>query len=846
MLKMKKSLFEKILILAAVLIFGSLLPFLGKFDQPLQDEFLRLSARETLPAPVSLMLFSEKDLQQLGGWPVSRNIYGYLIYLLKQLDVRVIGFDLFFAEKSKFPDEDDQFLVQACEPGQVVNSCYFSGAAAPENPMPPDTAFANFKNAPRAPWPLMLPFSALWQQNSALGFSNLIPEEDGAIRRTHLLQTQGEQVVPAFALKIAATFAGGNSPQIQSLLKNLPANGFWIHFQIKPENLPVISPLQFIHQVQQGTVPEATRAAIAGKIVLVGIASENLGSFKTVPVSAVFPVTAIHAQIIANILNHDFLRPVGVWPAWVIFVLWGGLYGMLKRRKFWQQLVTLLVAGILLSAGALLLIQQNLLLPVSGIFLGALLWAGVGTVLQSRDWTARFNQATGKWQALEAELAAKSAQMMQLKAALAGGKGSEATLKTKLETYRQEIFRLQKQLQEQVPAESKITTIPAQTAFPEILCAENSPLLPVLRQVQRVAPTNTTVLIQGESGTGKELIARALHQNSPRSGGPFLAFNCAALVENLVESELFGHEKGAFTGAIQTRKGLFEMARGGTLFLDEITETSPAFQSKLLRVLQEREFSRVGSRQVIRADVRIIAASNQPVKTCVADGRFREDLFYRLSVILLEIPPLRQRSGDIPLLIAHFCPDGGKQFSADALELLQQYPWPGNVRELQNLVERARLLSETRVISAEWLQGQLEFRPPSGANADSLGAQILEKWRAREFHFSAISAIAGELGNLHRSTVTEHLKGIIFQAFFENGFDELRTVRALNPAPAEELDRRLQKRIHTYLQNLKNSLLPTLSVDENLVQRRSQLKNLPQKYHFYFEELVRAALEKRW
>jgi two-component system response regulator HydG len=223
----------------------------------------------------------------------------------------------------------------------------------------------------------------------------------------------------------------------------------------------------------------------------------------------------------------------------------------------------------------------------------------------------------------------------------------------------------------------------------------------VFKTVSQIASSRASVLITGESGTGKELIAAAIHERSPRAKGPFVKLHCAALAESLLESELFGHERGSFTGAQARRDGRFQQAHGGTLFLDEIGEIAPAVQVKLLRFLQEREFERVGGNETISVDVRVIAATNRDLKRMVADGAFREDLFYRLNVINLEMPSLRERPSDVPLLAVHFlrkyAGENGKQiggFETEALALLSTYAWPGNVRELENVVERAVVMAQ--------------------------------------------------------------------------------------------------------------------------------------------------------
>ena len=242
----------------------------------------------------------------------------------------------------------------------------------------------------------------------------------------------------------------------------------------------------------------------------------------------------------------------------------------------------------------------------------------------------------------------------------------------------------------------------------------------VFDTIMQVAPTRATVLVTGESGTGKELLAAALHEHSARAQGPFIKLHCAALAENLLESELFGHERGAFTGALARRDGRFLQADGGTLFLDEIGEISPAIQIKLLRFLQEREFERVGGNQTIKVDVRIIAATNRDLQHEVSQGRFREDLYYRLNVVAVEMPPLRVRREDVPVLAMYFLQRHARandkdvqMFNDAALALMSQYDWPGNVRELENAVERAVVVCRGTEIVAEDLPRALLASPPA-------------------------------------------------------------------------------------------------------------------------------------
>jgi DNA-binding NtrC family response regulator len=248
----------------------------------------------------------------------------------------------------------------------------------------------------------------------------------------------------------------------------------------------------------------------------------------------------------------------------------------------------------------------------------------------------------------------------------------------------------------------------------------NSPKMQeIFATVVRVAPTRATVLLAGESGVGKDMIGRAIHEHSPRKDRPYVKINCTAIPENLMESELFGYEKGAFTGANTSKPGKFEQADGGTVFLDEIGDVPPAIQVKLLRVLQEREFERLGSNKTMKTDVRVIAATNVDLRAALENGTFREDLYYRLNVVPLNIPSLRERKEDIPFLVAHFAKKFNGEISDGAMERLMNHYWPGNVRELENVVERSILLASGPRVEAEDVRIDTSERAPRAGSADN-------------------------------------------------------------------------------------------------------------------------------
>lgn len=287
--------------------------------------------------------------------------------------------------------------------------------------------------------------------------------------------------------------------------------------------------------------------------------------------------------------------------------------------------------------------------------------------------------------------------------------------------------------------ETENSRLRAEHSIDHGMVGESAALRRVCRLIGQVAPSETTVLICGESGTGKELVARAIHNNSPRKNKPFIAVNCAAVTDTLLESEFFGHERGSFTGAVAQKRGKFELADGGTLFLDEVGEMSPALQAKLLRVLQERVFERVGGSRTLPANVRIIAATNRDLKQCIADRAFRADLFYRLNVVSIQMPPLRERHEDIPLLAGFFA---GRAIAPDARLCLTRYSWPGNIRELQNAMEHAVVLGDGGCIRLEDLPASVR---QSACQEEAHDYQSAVQGSRKQSILQAIGRTAGNL-----------------------------------------------------------------------------------------------------
>jgi transcriptional regulator with PAS, ATPase and Fis domain len=364
--------------------------------------------------------------------------------------------------------------------------------------------------------------------------------------------------------------------------------------------------------------------------------------------------------------------------------------------------------------------------------------------------------------------------------------------------------------------------------------------------IKKSAPTDASVLITGESGTGKELAARAVYLLSERKDGKFVAVNCAALTESLLESELFGHVKGAFTGAVTDKIGKFEAANGGTIFLDEIGETSENFQVKLLRVLQSGEYDKVGSVKSEFTDARVISATNKDLNILIKEKKFREDLFYRLNVININIPPLRERKEDVESIARYFCDSDEKkyQLSLATLKTLIDYDWPGNVRELESVIKRAKVFCEAEKRSLI----QLNDLPVGIVKNVKLNFEdlVIDSLRVKNFSHSSINETAKELGNVSRTLVAENFRGYSLKLFVENNFDEVKTVSVIADSSDQEILNRVKSKLDIWISNISKDVEPfsSLNFEEIKVKLNSKYKNLPQKFHYYLDEVIMKLLIK--
>jgi len=431
-------------------------------------------------------------------------------------------------------------------------------------------------------------------------------------------------------------------------------------------------------------------------------------------------------------------------------------------------------------------------------------------------------------------------EKLQKELSIAGVDSSNLTEKIKY--LKEDISRLKEKESDKEEAELKKPT-EVKNFYGIVYCSKI--IDKVVSLISKAAPGNATILITGESGTGKELAAQAIHSLSERSNNNFIAVNCGALSDTLLESELFGHVKGAFTGAIVDKIGRFEAADKGTIFLDEVAETSENFQIKLLRVIQTGDFEKVGSSKTSHCDIRIVAATNKNLEQAIKEKKFREDLYYRLNVIKIELPPLRERKEDIEILARHFLSNesSGLKLSKAVLDGLTKYEWKGNVRELEAVIKRASIFAK----AAGRNLIQLDDLPEEIVKGIRLNFEdlVIESLREKKFSHSSINETANELGNISRTLISENYRGVFFKTYVENNCDLETAISLIAASDDEQLKERVKAKLERFLSNIESDIKALGSNEFEIVKSKftSKYKNLPQKFHHYLDEIIKRYLK---
>ncbi|HEV8585120.1 MAG TPA: sigma 54-interacting transcriptional regulator [Methylomirabilota bacterium] len=819
------------LVAAALALFGG--PGVTALDWSVYDRWLR--ARPPVPETPSLLVVARDPASEArfgtGTW--DRAVLARVVAALGRGGAAVVALDVPLGTPSapgRGGAGSDALLAQAAQTVDVVS---IAGPASP--------------------------------RDAKVGHVIAEPDADGVVRGVPASLRLGDRDVPAFGLILVATLTGISAADLRVPVdvrgRTLVdfAGGAW------PQGVRVFSFLDLWLAIEQGHA-DKIRALVDDDAVVVVTEPARGGTLRT-PVGAASPL-AIQLHLARGVLAgsrlHEATPPmaaavvlvVAVVAAWLMLALrwWAGVAGVVVLAIAYTTALPLMIRG------------TGLVLPFAPPLAAAGLAALGGLVVRQRASGTRIRRledenARARETLVRHESAVESLEddLEAARAAVARSTGAERDLGRAADALREQLAEARRQEEATRRRldglERELAGLRPADAGPGALddagqealrraCAEagivtrDPAVLRVFADLGRAAQSSLPILLAGEPGTGKELFARAAHRLSPRVAQPFVAVNMAAIPPDLFESELFGHVKGAFTGAVADRRGYFEQADRGTIFLDEIGELRGDQQGKLLRVLQEKVFHRVGATRPTAVDVRVVAASNRDLERGVAEGWFREDLWFRLKGVVLRLPPLRARPDDVPALAARLVADAaaearrGVTLSEDAVAALREHAWPGNVRELQNCLRQAVALAGGPVLKRE----DLRLPEPRGAT-DAAGetgdAAVLACLRRHGFD---MQASARELG-WDRSTVTQRLKGLGFRALVDAGGDRARAALDLAGDPA--LARAVEVKLREYHEHLLRSVAGLESADAAVAACRRRFKNLPERHFRSLESLVR-------
>ncbi len=854
--------------------------FLSPLFSPVEGQLTTMNykIRGEIPADSDIVVLTiDNDAIKTLGWPVRRNFQALMIHALAELRPKAIGVEILFEDQKigydEFSEYDTLLAAMTRQAGNVVLAAYFEAVGPGVSDTAPIARAVPVYPRLHGAFPngrgLHLPFPALLASAAGVGHVNFGGDDGSAL--PPVIATQ-EGTVPAFALDVfrVATGTLRNDVWLKNDIILLDREGRERHIPVSPSgNVPLYFPgplnsyahysflelLRSYDAARHGGKETVPVESLQGRIILVGIVAEGRSEFRSTPVGPRTPTIVIHAAFLDNALLNRF--PLAVSRYWLILLMagatWLSSYSILALRRPNNIVVAILIPVVVLGASTGAFLLARIVLPVVGIVVSGVLasiaalvvrWRSEGKQVETlsaekEEILTRLHDREAKVASLERELISKQQQPTKTR--------SEELLE-EIRRYKAEIHDLTTQANDMEEFEAVPEGKEHLENFEGIIYSSSGVMKPAVDFVKKIASSDAPVLILGESGTGKELVARAIHARSHRTGGAFVAVNCGALAEGLLESELFGHEKGAFTGAVRERMGRFELADKGTIFLDEIGEVSEAFQLKLLRVLQEGEFERVGGTKTTKVDVRVLAATNKDLREEVGRKQFREDLYYRINVLTIALPPLRDRSTDIEILVRHFLARENEPIavSKGVMEILQSHTWPGNVRELESTVRRAVLLARAdgrAMIVARDLPDTL-----AAALRGTVPVQdrVLELVRLRGFSRSAVSDAAVELGGLNRGTVAEYLRGECLKIFVEDDFDKEGTIRHIALSNDEQMLGRVRKRLEEYLVNITPAVDRSQPWEKSLATLKPKMKNLPQRYHEFVEKAGEAYYRGRW
>ena len=817
-IKILKSLKNKkaLLIRIAVVLLASLFLFIFQdirktSDREIENLFIKTRGEISPDTNIIIIHFSEVDVARIGPWPMKRNYYALLINQLTNLGVKKIGLEIFLSSRLVTQSVYDNLLMKEIEKsGRVVLSCVAGSIVEQGGDFITDS--------------LSYPSPKLLNEELLTGHINFIKDDHYEIP---LNLRQNEINEKAFSLQLS-----GKEPEKKSVIVNFISS--W-------EKIKKYSALEFAELVynQSGKLKE-----FENKIVIIGISDLQIASAIQTPFDEQVPGVALHAFALENIINSRDINGRFYFISAIILLLI--IPGFIIYRSITTKniIAKYLITGIIVLVVSFILVaffywKISISLFVIPFFALSITDLALYFIKGKEELKGALDETT----ALRNLLYSKESELNNLQREIKESGKESSQLVDKINSLQSDIKKLKGSEDDRSQAEIKISG--RVENFYGIVYSSSS-IAQVVELIKKAAPTNTTILLTGESGTGKELVAKAIHLLSKRINNNFISVNCAALQDSLLESELFGHERGSFTGAVADRQGRFELADGGTIFLDEIGETSENFQAKMLRVLQSGEIEKVGSTKAYRVDVRVVAATNKNLSELVKEKNFREDLFYRLNVLNIELPPLRERKEDINVLAKSFIESESAemQISKAALQALNDYSWKGNVRELESVIKRAVIFAN----SEKRNMVQLIDLPKEIVKEASYSFEdiVIESLRGKKFSHSSIVETAKELGNVNRTLISENLRGLVLKTLVESEFNIEKAVPLISGTEDNDTNERVRSKIQTFLSNIENDLRKTEVKDFETLKKHfsSKYKNLPVKFHSYLDEVIKWEIQR--
>ncbi|MEE9429626.1 MAG: sigma 54-interacting transcriptional regulator [Melioribacteraceae bacterium] len=793
------TLFVTALALIAVYIFNG---NTVKINNSIQNVFYQIKGEETPDSNIILIHITSSDIENLGDWPLKRSYYALLVQNLTKLKVKKIGIEVFISENITSQSLYNSVLSKTIRQSKNV---VLSSIA--------ENIYKNKNEYLASSISLSVPAKKYSDINS--GHINILLEDN---------------IVVPNNIKVGTNFIKSFSSQLSDA-KNIPTE-MKINFSSSWKRYTSYSLLEFFGMVEQNNVELNN---FKNKIIIIGVSDPLIAKTITTGFDSELPGVGLHAIALNNINNKNWIDDNYLTTSFLVFGLLAllGVFLVNTKTYFYFGLWAFILLLSYFLFGYLQISLNYLAFVLPAFIGGALYW-----FLSFFENKKQLSDSITETKFLKHSLAEEEKSLTLLKEKLITESGDQReVLLNKIKVLEGEVEGLKLEEKEDVEAFVQNTSV---NNFEGIIYRSKK-MGSIVNLIKKVAPENATVLIMGKSGSGKELVANAIHNLSKRKDEKIVIVNCAALPDNLLESELFGHVKGAFTDAIKDKIGRFEEANNGTLFLDEIGETSENFQVKLLRVLQSGDFQKVGSSQTIHADVRIVAATNKNLKDLVSKGKFREDLYYRLNVIVIELPSLNDKVEDVEILADYFVKKENENLtlSKAVMNKLTNNKWKGNVRELESVIKRAAIFakSENREI-VKLVDLPIEL---AKHNKSELENMILESLREKKFSHSSINETAKEVGDLSRTIISENFRGIFFRYYCENNYDLEKAVEQIAETNEESVNEKVKSKCSTYLSNIEKDLTnhSEKTFEEVKTQLASKYKNLPQKYHTFLDKVIK-------